>query len=111
VTLRERARGLGRRLGIGLGAWVTLRDRARGGAPGMPEAGTGTQHVQCVGRWGQAALRLRYVQCAGGWYACPVRTVRRPRAVRVSSGRCRVYTERSVGYEGDSRASWLGVRG
>ena len=33
-----------------------------------------------------AALCLRYVRYAGGQYACPVRTVRRTRDVRVSTG-------------------------
>ena len=42
---------------------------AAGGAHGTAEAGTRTQCVQCVGPWGQAALRLRYVPNAGGWYA------------------------------------------
>ena len=45
-----------------------------------------TQYVQCVGPWGQAALRLRYGRYAQGWYAWPVRTLRRPRGARVSLG-------------------------
>ena len=39
------------------------------GTHGTAEAGTRTQHVQCAGPWGRAALRLRYVPNAGGWYA------------------------------------------
>ena len=46
-----------------------------------------TPYVQYAGPWGQAALRLRYVPNAGGWHTWPVRTLRRPRGVRVSSGR------------------------
>ena len=38
------------------------------------------------GGQGQAALCLRYVQHAGGRYVSPVRTVRRPRGVRFSTG-------------------------
>ena len=49
---------------------VCLSDCLRG-TYGTPEAGTRTQYVQCVGPWGQAALRLRHVYSAGGWYAQP----------------------------------------
>ena len=49
------------------------------GARYVPYA-RGSQHVQCVGPWGQAALRLTLVQYARGWYARSVRTVGGPRA-------------------------------
>ena len=55
--------------------------------PVVPRSGTnGAAYVPRSGTYAAAALCLRYVRYAGGWYAWPVRTVRRLRGVRVSTG-------------------------
>ena len=71
---------------VGAGTLALLRTwgaTVRGTCP-TPEAGKCTQYVQYAAPLGQAALRLRYVPNAGGRYAQHVRTLRRPRRVRVS---------------------------
>ena len=89
-VLPEPGLGLGLGLGVGVGVGVGIGrclrwTKAAWGATARgtyrtPAAGTRAQHVQCVGRWGQAALRLTLVQYARGWYARSVHTVGGPGA-------------------------------